>query len=126
MAKKIEEGNSIFFSHPPTADNTFTMTYEYDDHGIKCLNYDGDYRPVEPHCLNCGDKPDDCECVTFCPAPYWDEEGEQWIDEEQDEDGFEDCVHCGYTHHSEDKCPTGKQCEKYERWATPDEEQDEE
>lgn len=80
MAKKIEEGISIFFSHQRTADNTLTMTYEYDDHGIKCLNYDGDYRPVEPHCLECGDKPDDCECDKFVPATYWDESAERWID----------------------------------------------
>lgn len=34
---------------------------------------------------------------------------------EDEDDGFEDCE-CGYTHHYEDKCPTGKQCEMYERW----------
>ena len=56
------------------------MTYEYDDHEIKCLNYDGDYRPVEPHCLNCGYRPEECECDTFSPATYWDENAERWID----------------------------------------------
>ena len=33
-----------------------------------------------------------------------------------EEDGFEDCEDCGYTHHYEDKCPIGEQCEKYEKW----------
>lgn len=56
------------------------MTYEYDDHEIKCLNYDGDWRPVEPHCLKCGYKPDECKCDKFSPATYWDENAERWID----------------------------------------------
>ena len=79
------------------------MTYEYDNHGIKCLNdEENGYRPVEPHCVNCGYKPDDCECVTFCSAPYWDEEGERWIEEEyedEEDEGDElfpcpDCEYC--------------------------------
>ena len=37
-------------------------------------------------------------------------------DEEEEEDGMEDCDDCGYTHHFEDKCPIGEQCEKYENW----------
>lgn len=47
----------------------------------------------------------------FCPdcMPY-DEE-----DDDDSDDGFEDCE-CGYTHHYEDKCPTGKQREKYVKW----------
>ena len=46
------------------------------------------------------------------------------VDEEETEsdDGVEDCE-CGYTHHYEDKCPSGKQCEKYSKWR--DEEDDE-
>ena len=226
------------------------MTYEYDVYEIKCLLHDGDYRPVEPHCLKCGYKPDECGCVMFSPATYWDEEGERWVtpekainkqpekainkqprircrppvgpicpkyeekkyntftfpwstvedllhhknentktrfrrwkqrcelyegeyrieldyrqlepvgiwmyweirpcdnyswvkicvksgspmemewceslpeDQEIEEDGFEDCEDCGYTHHYEDKCPVGNQCRMYERWR--EEEQEEE
>jgi hypothetical protein len=44
---------------------------------------------------------------------------EDW--EEDEEDGFEDCEDCGYTHHYEDKCPIGEQCEKYEKWREEDE-----
>ena len=37
-------------------------------------------------------------------------------EEDEEEDGFSDCEDCGYTHHYEDKCPIGEQCEKYEKW----------
>ena len=45
-------------------------------------------------------------------------------DYEPEDDGFEDCE-CGYTHHHEDKCPTGKQCEKYDKWRDEEDEEDE-
>jgi hypothetical protein len=40
---------------------------------------------------------------------------------EEEEDEMEDCDNCGYTHHYEDKCPVGKQCEKFTRWWSDDE-----
>lgn len=45
-------------------------------------------------------------------------------DEEEDEDEFEDCEDCGYTHHYEDKCPIGEQCEMYEKWRVNSQEQE--
>ena len=35
-------------------------------------------------------------------------------DPEEEDDGFEDCE-CGYSHHYEDKCPTGNQIQHYEK-----------
>jgi hypothetical protein len=46
-------------------------------------------------------------------------------EEEEEDDGFEDCDFCGYTHHYEDKCPKGSQCEKYEKWREDEKEEDE-
>lgn len=43
-------------------------------------------------------------------------------EEEEEEDGVEDCDACGYTHHYEDKCPVGKQCEKFAKWRVDEEE----
>ena len=51
-------------------------------------------------------------CVQF----VFEEWQEKHRDEEEEEDGMEDCDDCGYTHHYEDKCPIGEQCEKYENW----------
>lgn len=56
------------------------MPYEYDDHGIKCLVSEGDRRPLEPNCQECGYSPNECKCDTFFPATYWDEKAERWID----------------------------------------------
>jgi hypothetical protein len=51
-------------------------------------------------------------CVQF----VFEEWQEKYKDEEEEEDGMEDCDDCGYTHHCEDKCPIGEQCEKFENW----------
>ena len=58
----------------------------------------------------------------WCPEKwkYGPKEDEE-EDSDSDDDGFEDCD-CGYTHHYEDKCPVGKQCEKYEKWREDEDE----
>lgn len=38
-------------------------------------------------------------------------------DESDDEEDDKDCG-CGYNHYHKDKCPTGAECEKYEKWET--------
>lgn len=55
-----------------------------------------------------------------------DEVGErcETCDKDEEEDGFEDCDDCGYTHHYEDKCPIGEQCEKYEKWREEEDQDD--
>jgi len=53
-----------------------------------------------------------------CDEYLGEDEVGEWCEkcEEDQEDGIEDCEDCGYTHHYEDKCPIGEQCEKYEKW----------
>jgi len=46
-------------------------------------------------------------------------------DDEEEDDNIEDCELCGYSHHYEDKCPIGTQCEKYEKWREEEEEEEE-
>jgi phage antirepressor YoqD-like protein len=41
----------------------------------------------------------------------------------EEEEEMEDCD-CGYTHHHEDKCPIGKQCEMYDKWRDDEEEEE--
>ncbi len=43
-----------------------TYTYEYDDCGVLCRYSEeqGEWECCEPHCLNCGYPPEDCECET--------------------------------------------------------------
>jgi hypothetical protein len=51
----------------------------------------------------------------------FEDRGEEDDSEDEDEDSdedddFEDCEDCGYSHHYEDKCPTGVRCGLYEQW----------
>jgi hypothetical protein len=49
----------------------------------------------------------------------FEDRGEEDDSEEEDsdsDDDFEDCEECGYSHHCEDKCPTGVRCGLYEQW----------
>ena len=39
-----------------------------------------------------------------------------WGDKSDDDDGFEDCEWCGYTHHYEDKCPNEATVKYYKKW----------
>ncbi len=38
--------------------------WDYDDMGVLCRmdKETEDWEPVEPHCLECGHRPDECEC----------------------------------------------------------------
>lgn len=58
-------------------------TYSYDDMGVRCrYSEDAGYEPVEPSCLNCGYKTDECDCGDYEEAWYVDEDEEDEEDEE--------------------------------------------
>lgn len=75
----MKENSGVRVS-PKQSDTYDKMTYQYDDRGIKCLVSDGDCRPLEPNCLDCGYRPEECECDAFVPATYWDEKKERWVE----------------------------------------------
>jgi hypothetical protein len=55
--------------------------YDYDDCGIECRinpQDEDDWQPIEPHCLNCGHSPADCECRRFKAAKWFDESKGKW------------------------------------------------
>ena len=55
--------------------------YDYDDCGIECRinpQDEDDWQPIEPHCLNCGHSPTDCECRRFKAAKWFDESKGKW------------------------------------------------
>lgn len=78
---------------------------------------------VEVECVKCGDvmKVEDKRNCHLSPCGQWlcrccVEEHTCARCNPDDEDAMEDCD-CGYTHHYEDKCPTGTQVAHYVRWA---------
>ena len=53
------------------------VRYEYDDCGVKCRinpNDEGDYQPVEPYCLPCGAKTEECDCGKYKCGKWFNEE----------------------------------------------------
>lgn len=53
------------------------VRYEYDDCGVKCRinpNDEGDYQPVEPYCLPCGAKTEECDCGEYKCGKWFNEE----------------------------------------------------
>lgn len=57
---------------------------------------------------------------------FWDTVKGEWViaaelTEIEEDEGFEDCYECGYTHHHEDKCPNEETAKHYERWLKEDE-----
>ena len=49
---------------------------------------------------------------------------EKHVKEEEEEDNMEDCDCCGYTHHSEDKCPNEATAKHYVNWRKEEEDED--
>ena len=100
-----------------------------DDRRWVCRN---EHCPTQ-YCEDCCDKrefwdnKDYCEHCDDGKKADYDKvlyEDEMAKDDDESDDGFEDCEWCGYTHHYEDKCPIGKQCERYEQWRKDTEEED--
>lgn len=97
--------------------------YEPDYYSCPCLQNCG-----HNFCYDCCQKLWELSKDEICPFCLYD--GYQQLTEadmdylnkmgffkqEEPEDGFEDCGVCGYTHHSEDKCPRGKNTEYYQKW----------
>ena len=53
------------------------VRYEYDDCGVKCRinpNDEGDFQPVEPYCLPCGAKTEECDCGEYKCGKWFNEE----------------------------------------------------
>ena len=102
----INEENDDY--RPPRVPyETERFKWDYDDLGVLCRysKEEESWTPIEPHCEDCGHRDDECDC-----------------DEEEE---LEDCETCGYTHHYEDKCPTGEQCCHYEKWREEELDEDE-
>ena len=87
-----------------------TYIYEYADCGVLCRYTEelGEWECCEPHCLNCGYPPDDCECeMGFEEAPYIKIEPSTTEEEENKEKLI--CTYCG---RDEDECEKNTESEK--------------
>lgn len=51
---------------PTITMTTRQYTYDYDQQGVKCRHSEEDgWEPLEPNCLNCGYKTEECECGEY-------------------------------------------------------------
>jgi hypothetical protein len=104
---------------------TTKYTYAYDDCGVLCryTEEQGEWECCEPHCLNCGYPPEECECETgFEEAPYIKDEPklsntEHNIkpineDKEEDEEKDKEKLICSYCGRDEEECEKNTESEK--------------
>ena len=64
--------------------------YAEDDMGVSCrFTEEKGWEPLEPSCLSCGARSDECDCGNYILAEYIDEgESEDDEDDEDDDDDF--------------------------------------
>jgi hypothetical protein len=94
-----------------------TNIYEYDDCGVLCryTEEQGEWECCEPHCLNCGYPPEECECeMGFEEAPYIKIEPhiKPINDNEEEEDEDKEKLICSYCGRNEDECEKNTESEK--------------
>ena len=63
--------------------------YGEDDKGVSCrFTEEKGWEPLEPSCLSCGARSDDCNCGKYILADYIDEEESDDDDSENDEQPY--------------------------------------
>ena len=112
-------------------DNCFKKLHGGDNNkwGHEYLGYtslcDMCYEDLQHQIINCHGclkgfpRNEEFEECGFCSEQCWKK-----CNSKDEDDGMEDCNDCGYTHHYEDKCPTGTQVSHYIRWKEDESEEE--
>lgn len=69
-----------------------------------------------PTTCDCCEKEYDIEQLTDHHGEWLCTTCEEELGVKEEEEEMEDCECCGYTHHSEDKCPNDKTAEHFVKW----------
>jgi hypothetical protein len=71
-------------------------TYDYDDNGVRVrFSEENGWEALEPHCLNCGCREEECDCEEYEEAEWVEDENDNEEDDEPkkfDCPGFEKCA----------------------------------